>query len=314
MTSYTDLMVAQGAAYLGAVDAKFHTNVRFVSYPSSNAAEPGFLSGDEFTVDSAASWLPPVLKGKSAVALFPSFVGMALVFVAAEKYQQSRGSDVASYAKSTWCDTGPNSGSANALAALAGANGLNPSKLNVVSVGGVAAFLPSIQSGRCDIVTMDTTHAAIAVEQGLGYILANTNDPAVFKKLAGNQLGNELVTTPAFIQKYPALVQAIVTAEMKALLFVKKHAADPATIYAALPSEFTSTSSEQSFAQQFALGAPSFTGNTGLMSTQQIDDTLALLVKYGVLTSVSQANSAETFNSSFAKQAYKQLGQPTPAS
>ena len=315
VTSYTDIMVAQGAGYLAAVGKKFHTRISYAPYASSNTTESAFLSGtNQFQVSGVPSWGPPVVQGKPALSVLASFVGLALVFVGAEKYQSSRGSNVKAYSDSNWCITGPNSGSSNAQAALAKSAGLNLANLHTISVGGVAAFLPTMQSSQCDITTMDTTHAADAVAEHIGYVVANTNSPAVFEKMAGAQVASQLVTTPAFAKQYPALTQAIVTAELRALKFVVNHAQKPQAIYAKLPIEYTSSNTEAQFVQQFKLGAPSFVFNNGLISASQIHDTLEVSVNAGVFTPATAKMVAKAFTNRFAKVAYKQLGLTAPNS
>jgi NitT/TauT family transport system substrate-binding protein len=315
LVNYLPAIVALGAGYYNQVDTRFNTVISFDPQAGGVQAEPAFLGGtDQFVITTPATYIPPSLQGEDQVAVFNQGVGLGLVFSAPAKYQTSRGKNIAKYSPGTWCETGLNGSSNAAILLVAGVNKLNLSNLNVTNIVSPAAVLPSIQSGRCDMVSADSNSAAQGILQNISYVPVNTVDPSVSIPLIGEVLGVPLTTSNKFINQYPQLAQAIIDATLKGLLFVQQNAHNPTALYKALPPEMTSGLTEPIFTKALSLFQQAYTAkyNSGTFTAQMINDTISFDKATKQVPLTAQANPSKLFTNKLVLQAYTDLGL-TPA-
>ncbi|OLT18633.1 hypothetical protein BJF78_00505 [Pseudonocardia sp. CNS-139] len=98
-------------------------------------------------------------------------------------------------------------------------------------------MLAALQAGRVDIVSMDATVSAKAVQQGLGYVVVNTSDPAATEKYWPRQLGSAYVTTKQFAEQNPQLLQDFVAGLVDGQARTLEAADDPAAVLALMRPE-----------------------------------------------------------------------------
>lgn len=309
--SFLPMIMAQGAGYFDEISTRFKTKVVVDIYGSGILAEPAFLAGDaQFLVIGANSWMPAVLQGKDQVAIFNEQNSIGIIMSAAVKHKATKGTDMAKFDGATWCQTGPVGTSATSIKLSMGLAGLNPAKQTIVSVGGVSAFTPALASGRCDINSQDTTSAAQQDLDGIGYVVANYNDPALSEKLAGIIFGIPLTTSNAFAEKYPELTQAIVNAAVKGLTTIQKSIDNPNTLYEKLPSDMKKQTTPGLFAQALSYYGPgySYRLNSGLFSNQGATDTIGLIRATNGIPKDANPDPAKLWTNKFVLQAYTDLG------
>jgi ABC-type nitrate/sulfonate/bicarbonate transport system substrate-binding protein len=318
VTPYVGWMVTINPTFLGPVEKKFHTQIITDSYGSSNAGLAAFYGGQEqMELVTWAAGVPiPTSNGRPGLlGVFQESNGSGVAIVAAQKYKASIGTNAAGFASKTWCATIPSGTSYSALTGYASTNGLNINNINKLYIGSTAGYLPTMQSGQCDVTGMDAGSAANAVIQGIGYILANTNDPKTNESLFSQtvpQLGIAMVSTSTFTHQYPALTQALIQAQIKANNFILANIDNPNKIYTMLPSDFTQANPVGLFVQQWSLTAPAFVTN-GLFSPQQVAATVSTQKAQGLISSSPGLPPLDQLNTNtYTLSAYNALGLPRP--
>lgn len=314
--NFSPVVLADSLGYYDQVAKRFNTSISLDVYGGGTLAEPAFLGGtDQFMTIGTNSWLPVVLQGKDQVGIFAEGEGIGIEFAAAMKYKNTYGTDVSKFKGVTWCQTGPVGTAHTAILLDAGLNHLTVPASNIVSVGSVTAYTPALSSGRCGIAAEDLISAATQVQQNVGYILTNTNDPAQAEKLAGHQLGIPLTTSRKFASQYPQLTQAIVDATLKSLLYIQQNLNDPALIYSKLPAAAKASYTPTVFSAAWNLFkntlSPQYTG--GGVTQQQGDDTAAMLIATTPGLAGATVDPDKVWWNKFAYQAYKDLGVQQPS-
>jgi hypothetical protein len=191
------------------------------------------------------------------------------------------------------------------------------SSVNLSTIGGVSAELPSIQAGRCSLIAGDANSAAIGTIEGISYTVADTESAQDSIPLAGEQLGTgQLTTSHAFAQRYPKLTQAMVDAVLQGLLFNQANSNDANAIYKVLPAAMTDTLSLGAFTQTLQIAGPTFSNpsvTSGEFPVQMLNDTYILNEGIKVLVAGASLNPSEAFSNKYAVQGYKDLkrGPPT---
>jgi ABC-type nitrate/sulfonate/bicarbonate transport system substrate-binding protein len=315
-TSWTTFMVAYGGGYFNDLQKKFHTTVQTQTYGSGGLATTALTSQSiQFEESAISSILPAAAAQKDVMATMQQWNGVGVVLVGAQKYQSTRGTNLAAYNGAKWCFTTPASTSQVALQGAATAAGLNWSNQQQIAIGSTVGYLPTMQNGSCDITAMDTTSASLATIEGIGYLVQNPNTLAnQVKDFGGVQAGGCLITTQAFTKQYPALTAAFQKAMLRAQLFLQKNVNNANAIYAKLPTQFTSVSSLGAFAQQWSLLGPSYATTSGLFPASEVKSTLAFNQTTGVIQPTATINTAQTFNNRYTTVAYRSLAIPVPSS
>jgi NitT/TauT family transport system substrate-binding protein len=130
-------------------------------------------------------------------------------------------------------------GSGTDVAARAQLNNLGMSEddYEIVPIGGIAAYSPSLIQGRVDVVEAGEPDTQNLINVGAGRVLINGWDRATVDKVFGSFQANGLIGRADFIKEHPDSVQAVVDALYKALQFIQDHLSDPDAILKALPPE-----------------------------------------------------------------------------
>jgi ABC-type nitrate/sulfonate/bicarbonate transport system substrate-binding protein len=312
---FLPVYVAQGAGFYADVATRFKTSMKYDVYGNGVQGEPAFLGGsDDFMAIGTTSWSPAVVQGKDQVSIFSEQYGLTIIMTAPMQHKDTKGTDLKKFDGGTWCQTGPVGTSNTTIQLAIKYAGLDPSKQNIVSVGGVSAFTPALQAGRCDITSEDTNSAASQIAQNIGYVVANYNDPVASRKVAGDIIGIPLTTSNAFAERYPELTQAIVNATLKGLLFIQQNIDNPSALYAKLPAEMQKQVPADVFTQSFGLLSSSYTpaNNSAQITQQAATDSIALLKATNGLPKDSTIDPSKLWTNRFVIQAYKDLG-VTPA-
>lgn len=249
--------------------------------------------------------------GRDVVGFFNLYHGGAVVFMGAKKYEAARGRDLKKYDGANWAYTAEGAVSQVFMERAAQSVGLTWEKQGRLAVGGVAAFVPSLQTGRADLVTMDMKSAAQSVKLGIGYPVLNTLDPAAVEHIWGRQLGLPLGTTRAFAAKYPKVVQDMADAMREALVAVQTNINNPAAILKMMPADFQEAN-KADFAEQWELAKLAYMQTDGTFSDKALADTVALAKATGVLDKIDMAkfDAKKYFDNSWALKSIASIPGP----
>jgi hypothetical protein len=316
--NFLPIEVAIGAGYFNTVAARFHTSFNYDLYGGGSTAEPAFLGGtDQLTVIALQSYLAGALAGKDQFSMFDmQGPQLGIVFSAAQKYKATRGSNIAAYGPpgNTWCQISPIGTSNTAALLLAATNHLNISQLNLTTIGSVAAVLPTLQSGQCQLTSGDVNSAANGIIQGTAYAVENTETPDFTIPLAGEALGTPLTTSHAFVQKYPKLAQGIADALLQGLLVVAANYNNANFLYTLLPATMQQQNALGSFAQSLSLMGDVWSAKflNGTFPLQVMNDSVWLNFASNTIPSTATVPLNQVFSNTYAIQAYKDFGKTVP--
>jgi NitT/TauT family transport system substrate-binding protein len=303
ITSYAPLWAA--APQLAEIEKKYNTKITYPSFGKGTDAMTAVLGGSAQICDcSYNTGLKAALaKGKLRYVV-NMFDGAGTVAVAAKKYEGERGTDLTKFNGGTWGYTSEGSLSQTNLKAAAEHAGMNWKDQKGIAVGSVSAFGPALQSGRVDIAMMDVASAAKSVQDGVGYPVLNSNDLSVFGPITGTIIGNGLVMTDEFRDKYPDLAQEIVTAVVAGANQVRTQT-DPAALLAMMPAGFRQAHADNAaFAREWAFTQPSFLPTDGSTPEQAVRDTTTGQFSDAELAS---QKAKEFPDNSMVDKAYQQL-------
>jgi hypothetical protein len=149
---------------------------------------------------------------------------------------------------------------------------------------------------------MDPGSAAKTVLDGAGYVVLNTNDYPTAGAVSGSVIGNGLVFTSSFRQKYP-LTQDIVSALIVGLVRVHD-VTDPTKAYALMPAEFKKLHADPAlFAGEWALCQPGFAQSDGTVTATGIADSTGAFTEQDMAT----AGAKSYVDNSLVEKAYQSL-------
>jgi ABC-type nitrate/sulfonate/bicarbonate transport system substrate-binding protein len=317
-TNYMALETAMGAGFFNAVDKRFNTTISFDLYGSSATSEPAFVAGtDQFIAIAPANQLAAVVGGQSQVALMNLELGFGAVVSAPLADEATRGSSIAAYGTSgnTWCQLSAAGATNTLLVLLAGENNISLPSVNLTTIGSTAGELPDIQSGKCQVVSGEANSAVLGEIEQVSYVLYDAPLPTKTIPLAGEQIGEGLDSSPAFISQYPKLTQAIVDATVRGLLFDQANGGNSDAIYKILPSAMTASLSIGAFAQNWQLLGTAFsTGryDNGEFPTQAVNDTISLDEATKAIPVGSALNPGQDFLNKYTIQSYKDFNEVPP--
>jgi NitT/TauT family transport system substrate-binding protein len=116
-------------------------------------------------------------------------------------------------------------------------NGLRADDASFVGVGVTSTAVAAARRGEIDALVSSDPMISLMVSEGLVRIAADTRTLAGTQAVYGGPYpGGVVYTTPAFIERNPAAVQAVVTAFVHALKWMAAHSADD--IANAMPQEY----------------------------------------------------------------------------
>jgi NitT/TauT family transport system substrate-binding protein len=271
------------------------------AFGGGSAAFAAFMGGSaQFCICAPTHVMAVGAQGRDVVAIFNQFLGGAVLFIAHKKYEAERGTDLTKFDGGIWAYTAEGSSSQLSLAKAAQSAGLDWKKQTGIAVGGVDAFIPTLQSERADIVTMDGLSAVKAMQMGIGYSLFNTVDPDQAEPVWGKQLGLPLITNGDLTRSDPELVQNMVDAMREGLLLVQKYRDDPEKLLSLYPAAFQEQNKE-TFAAQWELWKKGYNVD-GTFTDEQLADTIKF-VKDGNLLEKLPENPRNHFVNTWAEKA-----------
>ena len=122
--------------------------------------------------------------------------------------------------------------------------GMSEDDYEIVPIGGIAAYSPSLIQGRVDVVESGEPDTQNLINVGAGRVLINGWDRATVETVFGAFQANGLIGRQDFIEENPDSVQAVVDALYKALQFIQDNRSDPDAILNALPPDARDAISE----------------------------------------------------------------------
>jgi len=237
--------------------------------------------------------------------------GVGGLLIASNEHE-SKGSGLASladYNGTTWALTALAGPSQVGVQAAVDAAGGDDKSLEFQAVG-ITAIGPAVSSGRVDGGVAGPVQGAGLIKAGKATGVLNMSGPEAHE-YQGDFPNLGLMTTNEFAQKNRDLTQALVTAQISSLLYLKDHADDPSAVYALEPASFR----EQQDLETWTLAWPYFSGAvvpvTGLVTHEDVVEQAAFMAKYGLLPSDFKVPSDLT-DTSFVENAYKELGKTVP--
>jgi ABC-type nitrate/sulfonate/bicarbonate transport system substrate-binding protein len=278
-TMFAAFLVAAGAGLF----EKRGIKVDQQSFASGTASFAAFAGGStNLCICGATQVLTAGASGRDVVSFFNLYHGGAVTFMAPKKLEAEKGRDLKKFDGMTWAYTAEGSVSQVFMTRAAQHAGLKWENQKRLAIGGVEAFLPTLRSGRADLVTMDPMSGAKALALGVGYAVFNTNDPALAEPIWGRQIGLPMVATRAWLDKNPELAQDFADALREGLVLVQEKIDDPDALLKLMPPEYQEAYKTE-FASQWALAKPAFTNVDGTFSDKAINDTVAFARAVGVL-------------------------------
>jgi NitT/TauT family transport system substrate-binding protein len=301
-------LIADGAGYFNQVATQFHTTINTVTYPDAAIAYPAFFAGSvQGLVTGISQMLSAKAAGQDISAVVNENDSLGTIVGAAEKYKSSKGTNLAAFNGATWCTTSIASTATTAMQFAAIAAGLDWSNQHVVALGSVSAFLPALQTGRCDVEGWDPTTAGKALSSDAGYIVDNLYSTGSIAK-SGLYVAFPMMMSNAFITKYHALSVAIVAAMIKGLLTTQQYVNDPTKLYSLTPSEYRSSNTYAQFLASWNLVKGSYLVTDGEFTNTERANTIHYGQVGGALTQGQTVNGDEAFANTLVQEAYSLLG------
>ncbi|MFE7421063.1 ABC transporter substrate-binding protein [Rhodococcus sp. NPDC057529] len=237
------------------------------------------------------------------VSIFVPLPSSGSAVIAAKGLEAEHGTDIASFADSRWGYAREGTSSTFYLQTVAEKSGVNWNQTERAALGSQAAILAALQADRIDLVTMDATTAAKAVDSGVGYVVLNMSDPAVTKDYWGPQLGSSFATTQKFIDEHPDRVQGFVTGMIQALKDIQASGSDAQTVYDMFTPDVQKLFGD-SWSGQWAIANAPFKNADGLLTDELLNNTVDWAKSVGALPADLTLPPSERFiNNSFVENA-----------
>lgn len=130
-------------------------------------------------------------------------------------------------------------GSGTHVAALAKLKnlGLSTGDFEIVPVGGIDAYVPSLAQGRVDVVEAGEPATQLLIDQGVGRLIVNGWDAGTVEEVFGDFQADGLHVAKPFLDEHPEAVQAVVDALLAAQKFMLDNQDDPQAILDKLPAD-----------------------------------------------------------------------------
>ncbi len=185
-------------------------------------------------------------------------------------------------------------------------NGVPVDDASYIGIGTAATAVAAVRRGVVDaLVNVDPT-ITILTKNGDAQILADTRTTlGTLRVFGGPYPAGGLYTTPAFIERNPKTMQALATASVKALHWIKTHTAEE--IADKMPAEFFQADKALYVASlKENLEMFSLDGRIPLTGLQTIAKVLSSFDKT-VIANSSRVNPSAAFTNEFVDQAHKTL-------
>jgi NitT/TauT family transport system substrate-binding protein len=242
-------------------------------------------------------------KSRGLECVMTLSTGGSSIIVGADKYKTARGTDLAKYDGATWGYSSEGSSARQIDEIVAEAVGLKWPDQKGLALGSTTAAGPALATGRVDLVTFDSASAQQTLDKGTGYVVLNTNNPHD-SRYPYPKTGNCIAASTDFIEQHRDEAQAVVTAELKALLLIQDHLDDGKAVVGLFPGRKDGSAWN---AEEWSLVAPSFATVNGVPDEQTIKDTKAMTERQYDLK-LDDAVLKSSFTSELIDAAYKSLG------
>lgn len=307
--SWTPLLIASNNGSFTQIQKKYHTRINLISSIGGSAIIPTLAGGQFATVGSILSTnLVLAGTGTPAVGYVHPFAGNGIMVVGAKKYQASRGTNFASWDGATCGTTGPKSATESWLFQIEKKYSITFKEVTFPSVAG---FPAALQAGQIDCFVGEIGSASAAINNGVGYMLLNTNTAAAIKAFGPAVPTADFSALPSQLKQYPQVYQAFTDAIIKAMIQVHKNYGNAEGIRRLLPATLEFASDPALFGLQWKLIRAGFQLSNGCVSQAAFKATAAQGFAGGLMKS-GQTLPGSIVDNSWVIRAYKDLGMKVP--
>jgi NitT/TauT family transport system substrate-binding protein len=185
-------------------------------------------------------------------------------------------------------------------------NGVAPDSASYIGIGTAATAVAAARRGLVDaLVNVDPTMTILSKSGDIQVLADTRNTLGTIRVFGGPYPAGGLYTSPQFMDRNPKTVQALATASVKALHWIKTHTA--AEIADKMPEAFYQSDKALYVASlQENLEMFSLDGRVPLVGVQTIQKVLSAFDKQ-VVANASKVNPAAAFTNDFVDQAHKAL-------
>jgi NitT/TauT family transport system substrate-binding protein len=183
-----------------------------------------------------------------------------------------------------------------------GKGGLTGDDVSVHTLGGGAGALALIKSGRLDGFVHSEPVVSQALKDGTMKVLVDGRTEAGMKYLYGGYIAATVVlTTPAYIEKKPEVVQKFVNAMVTTLKWMQT--ATPDEITATVPAEYIGPDKSM-YRDAISLQIPIFSAD-GALRRDELERTIASMRSEGQIKANQKIEVDKTYNDRFVTAANK---------
>jgi len=302
--------ITDGLGAYKEIEEEFDVKFEFSVFQTPAPMTAGLSSGQlDFAINGNTAILLNAVNNPDAgiVNLVNLTQGVGGLLIASNEHEsKGRGlASLADYNGTTWALTTLGGTSQVGVQAAVDAAGGDDKSLKFQAVG-ITAIGPAVSSGRVDGGVAGPVQGSGLIKAGEAIGVLNMSGPEAHE-YQGNFPGLGIMTTTTFAKEHRDLTQALVTAQISSLLYLKEHADDPSAVYALEPDSFK----KQQDLETWTLAWPYFSGAvlpvTGLVTYEDLVEQAALMSKYGLIPSDFKVASDLT-DTSFVEKAYKELG------
>ncbi|HEX2215688.1 MAG TPA: ABC transporter substrate-binding protein [Xanthobacteraceae bacterium] len=196
--------------------------------------------------------------------------------------------------------TAPGSSTNFLLNALIGKDGLKPTDVSVIGVGGGPGAVAAMKRGDIDaLVNLDPVISKLE-QDGDIFILADTRtEEGNMKLFGGNNPAAVIYLKTDFIEKNPATVQRLVNAFYKTLKWLEK--ATPEQIAATVPPEYHL--GDQGLYMKAVQASRPMYSKDGIVSQKGMQNAHDMLVQFDEELKKANVDLTKTFDDRFVKKA-----------
>lgn len=229
--------------------------------------------------------------------------GGSHILLGAKKYEQDRGKDLAAYDGGSWAYSSEGSTAPKTDEIVLKSAGAKWSDQHGLALGSTTAAAPALESGRADIVTVDSSTADQILDKGSGYVVLNTNDPSD-RRFPYPDTGTCIAASTKYVEKHGDEIAAVVRAELQGLELVKKNVRDAGAVISLFPEKKDGKAWSR---REWSLVAPAFATLTGIPTKSTIAETKGLAeAQFGF--TISEQTVSSSFTKKVITDAYSSLG------
>lgn len=241
-TYYTFMphFVAEGLGLFDELEDEYGITMEMVSFQSGADETKALVSGQ---LDMASSMFTeaaiPMSQGEPLVLALVYWNGGVSSMLVSEEYQAQTLEELSQELDRPIRVGVTGFGSGTHVSALAQLNnlGIATDDYEIVPIGDIDAYFPSLAEGRVDAVEAGEPSAQSLIDEEIGRLLVNGWDADAVSQVFGDFQANGLHVRREFMEERPDAVQHIVDALLEALTFMRENIDDPEAILSVLPPE-----------------------------------------------------------------------------